>query len=250
MPIAETLTRDIDRKMRKISNNPNYYLKKSRQIKKGLREIGDFHTYWLEHPELRRQLLESGAAHVSGNLRKRSKAAIRNIKNAWSYLSNLSNVDFINNLDPSVILAVGNLVDPENIGVRTQRVSLGLEYTPPNSVKVPELIKKFCDNLQQSDFHSVEAAAYAHLYIAAIQPRLDGNKRTARLIQDKLLDSNGLPPAIIPSGERDVYIDLLSNALIGYRDSNFKVQRPFFDYIGGKVNVALDEILGDLKPSK
>jgi Fic family protein len=100
--------------------------------------------------------------------------------------------------------------------------------------------------LKSSDLAPIEAAIYTHLHLAGIQPFIDGNKRTARLLQDRILFSYELPPAVIPAGEREVYIDLLEQALVGVRNNAVKPQRPFYDYIGGKVNSVLDEILGDL----
>ncbi|MGC9309512.1 MAG: Fic family protein [Candidatus Nanoarchaeia archaeon] len=118
-------------------------------------------------------------------------------------------------------------MDQRNTGFRQNRVSLGLDYTPPNPVRVPELVKKACYEIRESDYHPVEAAAVAHLRIAGIQPFLDGNKRTARLIQDRILEDHNLPPAVIPAGEREVYIDLLEQGLLGLKNNNLKQQRPF-----------------------
>jgi len=248
MVIAQILSREIETKRMKIQNNPDYYLRRSNRVKRNLRAICDVYSFWLENPALRGKILTLNGGVTPRQLRTKARKSIKQIHNAWNYLTNVSwGSDFVADLTPEVILHVGKLVDPQNLGYRRDRVYLNLAYTPPNPLKVPDLVEQFCRDLKASDYDSVESAAVAHLHLAGIQPFNDGNKRTARLIQDRILSDVGLPPAIIPAGEREVYIDLLEQGLIGMRDKNLRLQRPFFDYIGGKVNVALDEILNDLR---
>lgn len=252
MVIAEALNREIVEKRKKISGNPEYYLKRSQRIKGDLRRICDIHSFWLETPSLRGRILQAQGEIDSRQLRKIARKSVANIKKAWKFLNSKGNGDFLGRLSSEIILKVGKFVEPSKNaqGYRNQRVTLGLQYVPPNPVKVPELVEAFCCNVKDSDYSPVEAAAVTHLTLTGIQPFQDGNKRTARLLQDRILFGYGLPPAVILSGEREVYIDLLEQGLWGLRDRDLKLQRPFFDYIGGKVNVALDKILDDLNPNK
>ena len=252
MPISGKLIDEIEQKMIKIqaSDSPEYFLKRSQRIKKDLRRICDVYSFWLENPDLRMKILNVNHETDPRRLRKIAREGVSNIRMAWDYLHAKQFGDsFIKYINSDMILEVGKLVQPQQNakGFREKRVSLGLDYTPPNPLKVPLLVENACYELRESDYHPVEAAAIIHLDLAGIQPFIDGNKRTARLFQDRILTDAGLPPAVIPVGEREAYIDLIEQALIGKRDRNLKLQRPFFDYIGGKVNVALDEIIGDLR---
>ena len=250
MVIAESLEREISMKMSKIAGNPSYYLSRDNRVRTFLTHIKDAHSFWLEHPDMRRQVLDSGEVDAK-KLKRVARNGARRINEAWRYLSGLNNgKSVLEQISYNLILDVGRIVEPviNARGFREGRVSLGFDdYCPPNPVKVPELVRAFCHELKSSDLSPVEAAAYAHLHIAGIQPFENGNKRVARLFQDKILDCNELPPAVIPSGERQVYLDLLEQALAGIRDGKYGMQRPFFDYIGGKVNSALDDIIGDLE---
>ena len=75
---------------------------------------------------------------------------------------------------------------------------------------------------------------------------MDGNKRSARLVQDRILFDVGMPPAMITAGEGKFYHDLLVRTLPSYYDGNREGQRQFYDYCASKVNNGLDDILGDL----
>jgi hypothetical protein len=239
----------LRRKTEKISKNPDYFLKRSRRIKSDLNKLANVYSFWLENPDLRGRVLNVERVNDTRELRYQAKVGVENIMAAWNYLRRINTPGaFENHLTPEIIQDVGAIVLPDlnQVGFRTTRVSLNLDYVPPNPVKVPEMVEDFCYELQQSDYVPVESGIVTHLGLAAIQPFKDGNKRTARLFQDRIFKDHGLPPAVIPAGERDVYIDLLEEGMKGYREGNLKMQRPFFDYIGGKVNTALDEILNDL----
>jgi len=102
-----------------------------------------------------------------------------------------------------------NKMAGENIGeafggdpgrFRSQNVIVGA-YRPPSSEKVEEFVKRLCDWLMR-DFHytheqnfdeAVVEAIVAHVYIAWIHPFMDGNGRTARLLEFYLLMRAGVP---------------------------------------------------------
>ena len=225
MVIAQRLSDEIEEKRIKISNEPEYFLKRSQVMGAHLRRLCDIYSFWLEHPQERLKILrqhraEDGTQLTNGDeLRRKVTKGIKGIGEAWKYIRSHSNgKNLIQQINPTLIVQIGKLVDYNNIGYRRDRVTLNMEYTPPNPIKVPELIERFCEDIKRSDYSSVEAAATTHLRIAGIQPFDDGNKRTARLLQDGILFDYGLPPAVIPAGERDVYHHLLGQGLVGLRE--------------------------------
>ena len=85
--------------------------------------------------------------------------------------------------------------------LRRQNVVVGAVYRPPSFEMVEGLVKKFCDWLLH-DFHytheqnfdeAVIEAIVTHVYIAWIHPFMDGNGRTARLLEFYLLIRAGVP---------------------------------------------------------
>ena len=83
---------------------------------------------------------------------------------------------------------------------RRRNVTVGA-YRPPSFEMVEEMVKKLCDWLKK-EFHyeneqtideAVIEAIVSHVYIAWIHPFLDGNGRTARLLEFYLLMRAGVP---------------------------------------------------------
>ncbi len=247
MPIDQELSDEIEQKREKIAAEPNAYLHRANRIKKALQTSARGYSYYIEHPQERSRLLYGGIRARS--VKRDAARGFDRLKMAWDKLHQAKRTNnFTEIIDPSLIISIGGIIDPSNEWFRRERVSLNLKYVPPNPIKVPELVDQLIEETKKGDLTTVERAAYFHLVLAGIQPFRDGNKRTARLFQDAILDDYGLPPAVIPSGERVVYIDLLEEALIGRQANDLRKQRPFFDYIGGKVNHGLDQILNDLDP--
>nr|AGS53944.1 FIG00764172: hypothetical protein [uncultured bacterium contig00109] len=84
---------------------------------------------------------------------------------------------------------------------RRQNVVVGIVYKPPPFGEIEKYIKKLCDWLLH-DFHytheqnfdeAVIEAIITHIYIAWIHPFMDGNGRTARLLEFYLLMRAGVP---------------------------------------------------------
>ena len=255
MIVSQPLLDEIDEKRELISEYPDYFLRRSNLVRTTLRRACNVHSFWIEHPQLRTKLLRDFEAEDTSEFRARANIGMERINNAWKYLQRVSGrSEGFEYVSPSNILEVLSIVEPElNHGAfRQERVSMGLSgFTPPNYLTVPELADKFCYEVNNGDLHPVEVAAQCHLYIAAIQPGLDGNKRTGRLFQNTVLHGYDLPPAVIPVGERTTYIDLLEPAMASFREDDHRPQIPFCNYVAGKVNSALDYMIDDLKiPSK
>ncbi|VVB82794.1 Fic/DOC family protein [uncultured archaeon] len=252
--IDSKIKREINDKLDRIKSHPECYEKRRKIVSKELRTIGDIFSFWIENPELRRRLyLENKSPET---LKKLSRKGIQNMHNGWNYLTNPNltrNLIFqLGENDFEVIKSLNALVlgvpSRKNYGFRTDRVTLNCEdYMPAEPEEISERMQK-ADYKIKNDYpdNFLESAIRWHLEGAAIQPFGEGNKRTFRLIQDKILDENGLPPVIIPAGEAKYYLNLLCKTFPAYEKGDLESQRPFYDYCASKVNNGLDEILGDL----
>lgn len=232
--------REIEKKLGIIRQCPEYHLLRGNSLIHELRQKDMLLSYLMEHPEYRNLSLRRGHTRI---IRK----GVKRLSRGFDYLKkNFPNL--VESFEAEDLIKLGEIVDPNNNGFRTVRVSLNLpNYTPPNPIKVPELTDKLFGDVQADDLHPIERAALFHLGIAAIQPFLDGNKRIARLLQNKVLDEQELPPASIPLGERQFYIGLLERSMRAYREGDVIHQGPFLNYIAAKTNVALDIILENLR---
>jgi Fic family protein len=135
-------------------------------------------------------------------------------------------------------IVLENLPHPDDIEAgefRKHRVTVG-RYLGPNPEQVPFLVEKLCDWLNSDSFkpdknvnpiiYAIIKAIIAHIYIAWIHPFGDGNGRTARLIEFKILAQSGVPsPAI----------HLLSNHYNNTRTEYYN-QLEKTSKLGGKIN--------------
>lgn len=107
----------------------------------------------------------------------------------------------------------------------------GSQYLPPPAGQVPRRMKQLFEWLEvaevpdrfgfDANLHPVYAAAKAHLELAAIHPFVDGNGRTARLLQNLLLKRRGFPPAVIRLEERLEYYQALEEATTAGSEESF-----------------------------
>jgi len=248
--ISKNILEEIRMKFDKLAEDPRYYDQRRNLVIQNLRTIGDLYSFWMENPELRKELLLEKSNEK--RIRKMAKKGIQDINNGWYYLMNIGNLGkFTDYLDGNILKRLNGLVysDAEKPrDFRKKDVTLNvIGYSPPSWEKVPYKIDeaiKIIKNLYIEN--PLEAAISAHLNIASIQPFIDGNKRCARLVQDRILFDIGMPPAIITAGEGKFYHDLLVRTIPAYHDENKEGQRQFYDYCASKINNGLDEILGDL----
>ncbi|WP_211003478.1 Fic family protein [Phaeobacter sp. HS011] len=101
---------------------------------------------------------------------------------------------------------------PGSYRQRDVKISQAL-FTPPSHTDVPICMKEMIAiYLEDSTAHPIVRAAWLHNRFTYIHPFLDGNGRTARLLQDFALLSGKLFPTGVPSALRDDYYDALSEA--------------------------------------
>ena len=249
--ISEPLYEEMLLKINKIADNPDCYGRISKVVRRDLETIGNVYSFWIEHPELRKHYLTHNLP--SKKVKKKAWRGVKAVNKGWEYLTNKGD-NLVEILDKKIIAAVNGLVsggNEESGRYRQGRVHFldSENFKPIEAERVLGEVDKVIRNIKQiAEGNPLEAAIYAHLGIAMTQPFCGGNKRTARLVQDKILFDAGLPPAVISAGEAKFYFDLLGKTAPNYQAGNLEGQRQFYDYVASKVNNGLDEILGDLNP--
>jgi Fic family protein len=94
-----------------------------------------------------------------------------------------------------------------NAGVRIT----GANFTPPNALRVDELMEDLINWVNEEKKISVIVKAMIfHYRMVWIHPFFDGNGRTVRLVFNLLLMNAGYPPAIILQQDRKKYYDALN----------------------------------------
>jgi len=132
-------------------------------------------------------------------------------------------------------------IDSHNAGYYRRsavRIS-GTDYTPPNAVKVPQLME-IVYHLLNTKGEGIEMAAKIHQKFVSIHPFIDGNGRTARLLMNLYLMRHGYLPIIILRAERKKYIrSIMEEQLIGS-------EKQFINFIAKAVERSLDIYLDSL----
>lgn len=106
-------------------------------------------------------------------------------------------------------------IDDENAGrYRRENVTIkGATHTPPDYLKVPELMGKLVLNYENwNDFHPIIQAVLLHGELVKIHPFVDGNGRTSRLLMNLDLMNHGYNPVIIKKEDRLEYYEALDKA--------------------------------------
>lgn len=257
--ITPALREEIEQKRQKIIDNPKLLEFRMSFMTRTLASIGDIYSFWIENPELRKALLTDNLQEET--VKKRARAGIRAVLDGWQFLMDKTKDggNFLDVFTPydlerlNTIIYRQKMVQVQKIKpgerFRTSNVTLNSSgYTVPSPHKVPQMVLELLRDVHatyQED--PLEAAILAHLGIAAIQPFEDGNKRCARLLQDKILVDGKFVPALIQAGEAKYYLELFCKTLIPYRDRDVNGQREFFNYCASKVNTGLDQVLDDLE---
>jgi hypothetical protein len=274
------LLRKIDLKRSLLEQKPEYYLCRRNRVLANNSKIGKVYSWWIANPFLRLELCEEegedaiariralskmgimrienawnylrGAVDYSGKIMALSKMGIMRIENAWNYLRGA--VDYSGKstaqvLSKQLLIELAKRVDPRNEGIRHPDEIAQIwdgEYLAPEALQVEPMLEGVLARLRKSSAHALDEAAYVHASIVSIQPFARANKRLSRILQDSILVDGGLPPATIEAGEQRIYYDLLKQCVIGCSEKDHKACHAFFDYIAGKVNDSLDEMLNDL----
>ena len=120
-------------------------------------------------------------------------------------------------------------IDDENAG-RERQVSVaisGSKHVPPPPLAVPGLLHDLFAWYQTEGIrlHPIRRAAQFHHRFVFIHPFAGGNGRTARLLMNLILMTEGYPPAIIKADpqRRIAYLDALETASIQHNLGPFEL---------------------------
>ena len=137
-------------------------------------------------------------------------------------------------------------IDSDNVGVyRTENIFIvGAGHTPPDYHLVADEMKKFIQEYKESwkALHPIERSALLHIEFVKIHPFVDGNGRTARLLQNFELMKAGFPPVVIKKEQRLDYYNTLDKAHIQNQVEGF------IKLSAGCLEKSLDLYLDSLKP--
>lgn len=108
-----------------------------------------------------------------------------------------------------------NGIHPDSGKYRTHGVRIvGTRVVTANFLKIPILMKKLDDEIEQKKEDTMAHVAFIHARFEQIHPFADGNGRVGRLLMHGMLLQKGLPPALIRQKDRQKYFSFLSKAQI------------------------------------
>ena len=118
-----------------------------------------------------------------------------------------------------------NKIDPAAAGAYRQEniMILGAKHIPPRYKDVPNKMRKLIASCQTQwrRLHPAERAGYLHIELVKIHPFVDGNGRTARLVQNLELMKAGFPPIVIKKENRLKYYKALDKAHTARKPADF-----------------------------
>ncbi len=168
---------------------------------------------------------------------------VTNHKKAIEFVETLVKKHKIEEIDVLNIHAIIlDKIDEHNAGFyRSTGVRIsGTTYSPPNAVKVPELMQEVYKLLNTKNKEPIETASLIHLKFVNIHPFIDGNGRTSRLLLNLHLMRNNYPPIIILKTERKKYITTIMQAQL---ENN---NQPFINFVAKTLERSLDIYLDSL----
>lgn len=231
----ENRIQDVDRLKKEIDNYRPFSAHVVQQLKEYFRIGLTYSSNALEGNSLTetetKVILEDGLT-IGGKPMRDHLEAVGHSK-AYDYMLSLTKRNAISEADILYLHALFySGLDLSNAGkYRLVPVFVtGTDFEFPAPSKVPFLMKKFVDELQElsSSAHPVEFAALAHLKLVTIHPFIDGNGRTARLLMNFALMHHGYGITIIPPIMRSDYISAI-------RIGNKGNTQPFVDFISNMV---------------
>jgi len=240
----------IDGIMARINTHPEYSACLTRDEYHALRIEAEKHSLEMEL-QGDFDFPVSRAGDIIHERDKHKAKAVKRLSGAMDYLGK-------NGINLSTISALGFMIAPKsnrNSGFRNELVAYGSFYGEEPG-KIIYKVKNLVDSLQDQSSHPVVRASNAHLTLIQIHPYMDGNGRTARLVQNQLLLERGYPPAIIHSDNKPEYLKIIGEAIKdrigGNSDAHNQSgnEKLFHDFIAEKVLYSAESVENLLKSRK
>jgi len=171
---------------------------------------------------------------ITSEKRYEDAKMLKNLYNAF-----ISELEYIHegkhreNIDEKTLFRIhkiltSELVSQEESGqLRTRAVRItGTGYIPPKDIYE---IKSVLNNIlqEQEKFENpLEQAIFLHCNIAKIQPFIDGNKRTARMLESIVMMNNGLIP-VYSAAEKDI-LHYRKGLISFYETGDYSLYKDYF----------------------
>lgn len=208
--ISQGILREILRKKQLLERSPEYHLHYANGKKKSLRNESNKHSVSLEL-----EIYDTKSAEGRRTKAREYHRCLDNFSGAIEWgLRNYSG-----ELSGAFIKEIGSRVEPETNahGYRSEKVRItGSVWSPPSPEKIEREISTFLFENVCLD-NVIAQSAHAHFHVARIHPFSDGNGRTARAIQNIMLEKTGFFPADVKPSERLEYVHLLDSAVNSYK---------------------------------
>lgn len=148
----------------------------------------------------------------------REHLEVINHKEAIDYIEDIvsENINISERVIKDLHYIILKSIDNKNAGEyrKTNVLISGSEHRPVEHFLVDERMKELINwyNENKDKLHPIYLAAEFHFKYVYIHPFIDGNGRTARLLMNLILMSNGYPITVIKTESRDIYMKALEKA--------------------------------------
>ncbi len=215
-----------------------------RRLHEELRLLHTYHSNAIEGNTLTlretRLVIEDGITVGGKSLREHLEAA--NTADAYDHIEKLirnkKRITHETVQEVHAIVTKGILSDAGKYRTTNVRIT-GAARTPPNYMKVPELMGTLLENVGRSRQNPVTTAALLHHGIASIHPFVDGNGRVARLLMNLHLMKHGYPPVVLRKEDRGKYYEML-------RKADLEDTEPFIGFVAKAADESLSLYLSVL----
>ena len=175
--------------------------------------------------------------YYSGKIEGNTYTYVETLKNLYNtfiseveYIKGTGNIE---NIDERTLLRIHGslitgLISGEDVAnFRSKPVAIrGTNYLPPKTRT--EILSKVNEVLYKQDLflNPLEKAVFLHCNLAKIQPFIDGNKRTARMIESIVLMNNDIIP-VYSSKDEDI-INYRKGLIEFYETDNYSKYVDYF----------------------
>ncbi|MBS9766049.1 MAG: Fic family protein [Flavobacteriaceae bacterium] len=123
-------------------------------------------------------------------------------------------------------LTKGLISDEDRGTFRTSPVRVtGSSYSPPKNID--EIKKEFFSILYEQQFYKgIEKSIFLHCNLARLQPFIDGNKRTSRMVEGIVLMNNDLLPTF--TVDEQCFAEYRDTMLAFYQEQDYN---PYVDFM-------------------